>query len=101
MVLTGTFESLVYYIGFALILFAALAVAGLMRLRKRAGWRRLRSVSWCYPAVPAIFITASLWMLIWTLALRPRESALGLLTIACGGLWYYWRIRRRSAEDRN
>ena len=93
MVLTGTFESLVYYIGFALILFAALAVAGLMRLRKRTGWRRLRAVCWCYPAVPAIFILASLWMLVWTLVIRPRESALGLLTVCCGGLWYRWKFR--------
>ncbi len=41
MILTGTFESLVYYIGFALIFFAALAVAGMIRLRRREGWRRL------------------------------------------------------------
>jgi APA family basic amino acid/polyamine antiporter len=99
MVLTGTFESLVYYIGFALVLFAALAVAGLVRLRKRAQWRRLRAVSWCYPAVPVAFIVASLWMLTWTLVLRPRESALGLLTVGCGGLLYLWKFRARSAEN--
>ncbi len=101
MVLTGTFESLVYYIGFALILFAALAVAGLMRLRKRAEWRRLRTVSWCYPAVPAVFILASLWMLIWTLVIHARESALGLLTVCCGVLWYRWKFRFRPASNSN
>jgi APA family basic amino acid/polyamine antiporter len=99
MVLTGTFESLVYYIGFALVLFAALAVAGLLKLRKRAEWRRLRSVSWCYPAVPVAFIVASLWMLTWTLVLRPRESGLGLLTIGCGALLYRWKFRARSADN--
>ncbi len=98
MVLTGTFESLVYYIGFALILFAALAVAGLLRLRKRTPWRRLRAVSWCYPAVPMAFVLASLWMLAWTLLLRPRESVLGLLTMGCGGLLYRWKVRRHPAE---
>jgi APA family basic amino acid/polyamine antiporter len=99
MVLTGTFESLVYYIGFALVLFAALAVAGLLRLRKRPQWRRLRAVSWCYPAVPVAFIVASLWMLTWTLVLRPRESVLGLLTVGCGGLLYRWKFRARSTEN--
>lgn len=94
MVLTGTFESLIYYVGFALILFAALAVAGLLRLRKRTPWRRLPAVSWCYPAVPLAFVLASLWMLTWTLVLRPRESFLGLLTMGCGGLLYRWKIRR-------
>jgi APA family basic amino acid/polyamine antiporter len=98
MVLTGTFESLVYYIGFALILFAALAVAGLLRLRRRVQWRRLPAVSWCYPAVPLAFVIASLWMLAWTLLLRPRESALGLLTIAFGGLLYRWKLRKYPVE---
>ena len=98
MVLTGTFESLVYYIGFALILFAALAVAGLLRLRKRRQWRCLRAVSWCYPAVPVAFVLASLWMLTWTLLLRPRESVWGLLTIGCGALLYRWNLRRHSVE---
>ena len=41
MILTGSFESLLYYIGFALVLFAALAVVGMVRLRKRPGWKRL------------------------------------------------------------
>jgi len=94
--LTGTFEALVYYIGFALILFAALAVAGLLRLRSRPNWRRLGPVSWCYPAIPAIFVLASLWMLAWTLVDRPREAGWGLLTVACGGVLYRWGILRRN-----
>lgn len=93
--LTGTFEALVYYIGFALILFAALAVAGLWRLRRRPGWRRLGAVSWCYPAIPAIFVLASVWMLGWTVVARPREAAWGVLTVVFGGLLYRWGILRR------
>jgi len=90
MILTGTFEGLIYYIGFALILFAALATAGMVRLRRRAGWKRLPAVSWCYPLIPAVFITASAWMLCYTAALRPKESFLGLLTMIVGGLVYHW-----------
>jgi APA family basic amino acid/polyamine antiporter len=93
MILTGTFEGLIYFIGFALILFAALATAGMVRLRRRAGWKLLPAVSWGYPLVPAIFILASVWMLFYTAALRPRESFLGLLTMLAGGLAYRW-IRR-------
>ncbi len=101
MVLTGTFEALIYYIGFTLILFAALAVAGLLRLRKRPGWRRLGAVSWCYPAIPAAFVLASLWMVAWTLAVRPRESSLGLLTILSGWLLYRWKFRGGSLRGHN
>ena len=89
MILTGTFESLVLYIGFALIFFAAFAVAGLFRLRRRAGWKNLRVVSWGYPLVPVLFIAASVWMLAYTAAIHPKESGLGLLTILLGAGFYY------------
>jgi basic amino acid/polyamine antiporter, APA family len=103
MVLTGTFEALIYYIGFSLILFAALAVAGLLRLRKRPGFRRLRVVNWGYPAIPLLFVSVSLWMLAWTFVLRPRESALGLVTILCGAAFYRWHLRgsvERATRER-
>jgi APA family basic amino acid/polyamine antiporter len=96
MILTGTFESLVYYIGFALIFFAALAVAGMIRLRRREGWRRLGVVNWGYPLTPGLFIVASAWMLFYTASMRPKESALGLLTILLGAGLYYWKFRRGS-----
>ena len=96
MILTGTFESLVYYIGFALIFFAALAVAGLIRLRRRDGWRKLTVVSWAYPLIPLVFISTSAWMLCYTAALRPKESALGLLTLLLGAGLYFWKFRPGS-----
>jgi APA family basic amino acid/polyamine antiporter len=88
MVLVGRFERLIYYISFALILFAAVATAGVFRMRRRPGWKRLRAVSWAYPLVPLVFVTASLWMLLYTLFLRPVESLFGLLTMGAGVLVY-------------
>jgi APA family basic amino acid/polyamine antiporter len=96
MILTGTFDSLLYYIGFALVLFAALAVAGMVRLRKRPAWKRLAAVSWGYPLAPAVFIGASGWMLCYTMALRPKESFFALLTMAAGMLAYRWLFRPRA-----
>ena len=98
MILTGSFESLLYYIGFALVLFAALAVVGMMRLRKRPGWKRLGAASWGYPLVPAVFVGASAWMLCYTMALRPKESGFGLLTLAAGILAYQCFFRPRRTE---
>jgi APA family basic amino acid/polyamine antiporter len=92
--LTGTFEALMVYVGFALVLFTTIAAAGIFRLRKRPDWKRLPAVSWAYPLVPLLFITSSGWMLISTLAFRPKASLLGLLTIACGGLFYRWRFHK-------
>jgi len=96
LVVTGTFEALVYYIGFALILFAALAVAGLLRLRRRPKWQRLKPVSWCYPAIPGLFVLTSLWMLVWTLVARPREAMWGLLTVGAGAALYRWKASREN-----
>ena len=97
MILTGTFESLVYYIGFALIFFAALAVAGMVRLRsRRQGWRKLGVVSWGYPLAPGLFVLASLWMLFYTASMRPKESGLGLLTILLGAALYFLKFRKAA-----
>jgi APA family basic amino acid/polyamine antiporter len=96
MVLIGKFEELIYYISFALVLFAALATAGILRARRRPDWKRLRPVSWAYPLIPGLFIGASLWMLLYTLFLRPLESSLGLLTMGAGALIYrvlLWKSR--------
>ena len=97
MIFSGSFESLLYYIGFALVLFAALAVLGMARLRTRPGWKRLGAANWAYPVVPALFVGASVWMLCYTMVLRPKESGLGLLTMAAGMLAYHWFFRRRGA----
>ena len=75
-----------------------MAVAGLLRLRRRPGWRTLRVVNWCYPAIPLVFLVASAWMLAWTLLFHRQESLLGLLTVFCGALFYHWKGRRKSAS---
>jgi APA family basic amino acid/polyamine antiporter len=96
MIFVAKFESLVYYIAFALIFFAAMAVAGMIRLRRRPGWRTLGVVNWGYPLAPGLFIVASMWMLIYTFFGQPKESALGLLTIIVGAALYYWKFREGS-----
>jgi APA family basic amino acid/polyamine antiporter len=90
MILTGTFESLIYYIGFALVLFAAMATAGLLRLRARPEWKRLPALSRRYLPAPGVFLLASAWMLCYTAALRREESLWALLTMFVGWLVYRW-----------
>jgi APA family basic amino acid/polyamine antiporter len=90
MIITGTFEALIYYIGFMLVLFAALATAGIFRLRKRQNWQKLPAVDRFFPLVPVVFLIASAGMLASTIKLRPTESFLGLLTVCCGAGLYLW-----------
>ena len=94
LIVTGTFEGLIYYIGFTLVLFSALAVASLLLFRRRPDWIKLRSVSFAYPLLPLAYLTTSCWILGHTLVSRGWEASLSLLTLLLGGLIYRWRHRR-------
>ena len=96
LVLTGTFEQLVVYSGFVLVLFSAFSVAAVIVLR----WRRPALVrpfrTPFYPYAPLLFIGFSVWILIFTLRGRPTESLLGIATVLVGlPLYFFWRRRPR------
>jgi len=100
MIVTGTFEGLIYYIGFMLVLFAALATAGIFRLRKRQNWRTLPAVDRWFPLIPVTFLVASSGMLISTIRFRPMESFMGLLTVCFGAALYAWTSHRSRNRRR-
>ena len=101
LILTGTFESLVQYVGFSLWLFTALSVLGLFKLRRRAGWKTVPAANLAFPLIPGVYIAASAWVLVYMVFLRPKESGYGLLTMACGAAIYWWvaRERRKAAVN--
>lgn len=92
----GAFERLMIYTGFAVTLFAALAVGALILLRARRPEMERPFRTPLYPWLPGGYIAASVWILAYTVAGHPRETALGVLTIAAG-LPLYW-YRRRAAR---
>ncbi|HYM09185.1 MAG TPA: amino acid permease, partial [Bryobacterales bacterium] len=97
LIVTGTFESLIQYIGFSLWLFSTLTVAGLLRLRRRPGWKSLPAANAAFPLIPGLYIAVSAWALVYSVCLRPVESGFGLLTMA-GGAVIYLLARRRAAR---
>ena len=96
LILTGTFESLVYYIGFTLWLFSALSVLALFKFRKRPGWERTPWVSLGYPLLPALYVAVNLWIFVYFASGRGQEAFWSLLTVAGGALVYHFYIRRRQ-----
>ncbi len=124
LVLTGTFEQLLLYTGFAVVLFSGLAVLALFLIR-RGGDRFVghpvapgsslprtfgadetpgndRSAAestafrcWGYPVAPAIFVLASLAMCVNAIQRDPRPSLAGLALMAAG-LPVYWWFRRKK-----
>lgn len=94
--MTGLAE-LLSYIGFTLGLSAAATVLGLVALRRREG--RLRVPVPGYPWVPLIFVTTTLAMSSFLIALRPMEALWGALTVASGLPVYFWLRRRKTDAD--
>jgi APA family basic amino acid/polyamine antiporter len=97
LILTGTFESLVYYIGFTLFLFSALSVLALLKFRRRPGWKRSRWVNLAYPLIPLVYVVMNGWVFLYFAQLRSWEALWSLLTVVGGALVYHLYIRKRSA----
>jgi APA family basic amino acid/polyamine antiporter len=97
LLLTRSFELVVVYIQFSLLLCALLAVLGVIVLRAtRPGLTRPYKV-WAYPLPPLVFATITIWMMIYLLRSRPIESLGGLATMLVGVLLYFCagqRLRR-------
>jgi APA family basic amino acid/polyamine antiporter len=94
MILTGTFEGLLTYIGFALGIFPCLAVAGVILLRNREPRRERPYRVWGYPAVPLFFLFVMLTALGVGLINSPKPSLIALLTVAAGIPAYLLTVRR-------
>jgi APA family basic amino acid/polyamine antiporter len=101
LLLSGTFEQLVVYSGFALALFSAAAVACLVALRRREPERLRPFRVPAYPWVPLAFIAASLWIASYALLERPAEAMLSAATVLAGiPVWWMWRARSRRRDRR-
>jgi len=88
---TAAFASLLTYVGFTLSLMTAATVLGLVWQRHKRG-PALEVPGW--PWVPALFLAFVLGSAAFTVAERPRESLVGLSTLAVGLLGYWLQKRK-------
>ncbi len=92
LVLSGTLSQLVSYTGFAVVLFAGIAVVAVFVLRRRDP--RPRSFAALgYPWAPAIFVVASAAMIVNELWRNAATTAVGVAIIAAG-IPVYFLMRR-------
>jgi basic amino acid/polyamine antiporter, APA family len=97
LVLSGTFSQLVSYTGFAIVLFAGIAVAALFVLRWREPDAPRPFRAWGYPLAPLLFTVMSAVMVVNQVQREPGPAAAGLIVIGCG-VPIYLVLRRRSGE---
>lgn len=81
LVLSGTFEQVLTYMGFALGIFPVLAVMGIWKLRKNNP-EALKIKGFPFPQI--IYIAAGIMILVLSFLERPVESSIALLTVFIG-----------------
>ena len=93
LILTGTFEAVLAFAGFTLMLSSVLTVLGAIRLRQREpDLPRPFRVPW-YPWPALVYLcltTATLLVVAWS---NPWPVAIGLCALA---VWWWWLHRRRA-----
>ncbi len=93
LVLTGTFEDLLIYTGFAVVLFSAISVSALYVLRRQHAEASSPGLS--RQVLPMVFVLFSLVVVVNALIRSPWPSLAGLLVISAGIPVYVW-LRRRG-----
>jgi APA family basic amino acid/polyamine antiporter len=87
-IVTSTFDQIMVFIGFTLNLFTFMTVLGVMRMRKKRPDlpRSYKTIG--YPWVPIAFLAIHVYILIYGLIYRPKESLAGLGLTAAGLVVY-------------
>jgi APA family basic amino acid/polyamine antiporter len=96
LVLMGSLRDLVGYTGFAVVLFAGVAVASVFVLRSREPHAPRPFKAWGYPVLPALFVIASVLMVISEINREPKPALWGLAVIAAGIPVHFFFVARRA-----
>ena len=94
MVLSGTFDQILTYMGFSLGIFPILAVAGVFKLRASS---RNGQMTKGFPVHLIIYLFFGLTILLLSYLERPVESSIALATALAGiPFFYYFRSKKRN-----
>lgn len=93
LIISSSFEAIIYYIGFTLSLSVFLTVLGVFVLRIKQPNLYRPYKTWGYPITPLFFLLVTAWMLIYVLKDKPMESLAGLATVGIG--WIIYGINKK------
>jgi basic amino acid/polyamine antiporter, APA family len=94
--LTRSFETVLRYVQFSLLVCSLLTVAGVIVLRSTQPALVRPYRVWAYPLPPLIFSTITIWMMIYLLRSHPIESLGGLATLLLGLLLSFCAGKSRT-----
>ena len=87
---TTTFNTVLIYIQFSLLLCSFLTVLGLIVLRVREPNLERPYKVWAYPVTPIFFLLISMHMMIHVVGERPIESLMGFGTVLAGLIVFFF-----------
>ena len=91
LVLIGSFEQILIYVEFALLIFPFFAVFGLFIARKKKIGESMAVRVTGYPFVPLFFLLCSLLIMIIAYINRPLESTAAVITVLIGiPIYFIW-----------
>ena len=96
LVLLGSFDEIISYFMFAVVLFVTLSVAGLFVLRRRGPAADYMTP--LYPLTPIVYLALSAGLLFLLAAGSPRQALSGLGVVALGLPVYYLLFRHRAGR---
>jgi len=94
LLLKRSFEFVVIYIQFALLLCSLLTVVGVIVLRMTHPELPRPYRVWAYPLPPLIFATIAIWMMVYLLRSNPTETLFALATMSGGFVLYFFGGKR-------
>jgi APA family basic amino acid/polyamine antiporter len=93
--LSGTYNDLLTLTAFSSLLFNVLTVVGLFVLRRRRADLVRPYRVWGYPLLPILYVSVSVFFLVYIPVADPRNSGMGLILTALGiPLYLYWKAHR-------
>lgn len=90
LVLSGTFDQLTDMIIFAVFIFYGATTLGVFILRRKMPDAPRPYKVWGYPVVPAVMVLFCAALFVNTIAIRPREAAIGMVLMLTGVPMYWW-----------
>ena len=97
MIVAVSFQVVITYLGFTLVLSSFVTVLGVFVYRIKHPEVERPYKTWGYPVTPIVFLSLSIWVLAFILKDKPVESLAGLATIALGVLVYYFAADWKTA----
>jgi APA family basic amino acid/polyamine antiporter len=99
-IVSATFESVLIFSSFVLGVNTLFSVIGVFVLR----WKKMNIKgaykTFAYPFAPLIYLSVTLWTLIYVLISRPIEGWIGVAMIAAGAVLYYFSANQSHDSGR-